>query len=116
MLKLLAGSMINIMLGHGVMPELIWSDKTDLALYSRFPRAQQQDTQWITSFEDFVEELSHNLVPSQEYTHQVSMKSTRKPDILLGNQVSSLHMRFLSGIIAIVQRKNLLFSSLSLKD
>jgi len=62
--------MINIMLNHGVMPGLIWSDKIDLAMRSRFPRAEQQNTQWVISFEGFLEELDLNSFLTQEYTPQ----------------------------------------------
>lgn len=55
MLKLLAGTILHTMLCAGVVPELVWPSETDMELYSRFPRAQQYDTQWINAFEEFVE-------------------------------------------------------------
>lgn len=67
MLKILAGSMINEMQNHGVTPELMWLSETNRELYSNFPKAQTRDTQWVTSFEGFVDQLVLENFLTQEY-------------------------------------------------
>lgn len=65
-LKLLAGSMINVMLNNGVIPKHIWADKTDNSVFASFPRAEQQDTQWVTSFEGYIEGLNLDDTAAQQ--------------------------------------------------
>ncbi|KAL2046208.1 hypothetical protein N7G274_001655 [Stereocaulon virgatum] len=65
-LKLLAGSIIRIMLHHGLSPEELWPNKADQELYTHFPRSCHHDTSWILAFEEFVDELVLGGVLTQE--------------------------------------------------
>ena len=65
-LKLLAGSLIREMLGSGVSPDDFWPTDTDLDTYSKFPKSQHLNSQWVTSFEEFVDELVLRKILTQE--------------------------------------------------
>ena len=65
-LKLLAGFMIREMLGFGVSPDDFWPTETDLDTFSKFPKSQHTNSQWITSFEEFVDELVLRKILTQE--------------------------------------------------
>lgn len=54
------------MLFHGVSPESFWSPEDDPDMHARFPKSQYHDTQWITSFEGFVNDLESPNVLDQE--------------------------------------------------
>ena len=58
--------MIREMLGFGVSPDDFWPTETDLDIYSKFPESQQGDSQWVTSFEEFVDELVLRKILTQE--------------------------------------------------
>ncbi|KAF6232349.1 hypothetical protein HO173_009454 [Letharia columbiana] len=62
-LKLLAGSMIREMLSSGVSPDAFWPSGT---VYSNFPKSQHHNSQWVTSFEEFVDELLLKKILTQE--------------------------------------------------
>ena len=65
-IKLLAGSMIRILLEHEVNANLIWPDKWLWSTFDRFPRGQEQDTQWINDYEDWIEEIYQRGVLNEE--------------------------------------------------
>lgn len=65
-LKLIAGSMIREMLSFGVSPDDFWKSKTHLDLYLKFPKSQHHNSQWVTSFEEFVDELVLGKILTQE--------------------------------------------------
>lgn len=65
-LKLVAGSIIRIMLNEGVLPRDLWPAVTDQELYANFPKGTYHDLQWITEFEGFVDELLLENVLIQE--------------------------------------------------
>jgi hypothetical protein len=66
-LKLLAGSMIRIMLHHGLPPEELWPNESDQELYAHFPRSSHHYTTWILAFEEFIDELVLQDVLTQQY-------------------------------------------------
>lgn len=70
-LKLLAGFMIREMLGFGVLPDEFWPTETDLDTFSKFPKNQHTNSQWITSFEEFVDELVLRKILTQEVSSVV---------------------------------------------
>ena len=49
--------MIREILNGGVSPDEFWPTKTGMDLYSRFPKSQHYNIQWVTSFEEFVDDL-----------------------------------------------------------
>lgn len=59
--------MIRIMLHHGLPPEELWPDEFDQELYAHFPRSSHHDTSWILAFEEFIDELVHGDILTQEY-------------------------------------------------
>ncbi len=65
-MKLLAGSMIREMLSSGVLLDEFWQSDTRSDLYSKFPRGQHHNSQWVTSFEEFVDELVLEKILTQE--------------------------------------------------
>ena len=58
--------MIRELLSTGVLPECFWQHETRPDLYSKFPRGQHPDSQWVTSFEEFVDELVLEKILTQE--------------------------------------------------
>ena len=58
--------MIREILSIGVSLECFWQSETRLDLYSRFPRGQHHNSQWVTSFEEFVDELVLEKILTQE--------------------------------------------------
>ena len=58
--------MIREMLSFGVSPDVFWPTKTSFDLYSKFPKSQHHDSQWVTSFEEFVDELLLGKILTQE--------------------------------------------------
>lgn len=58
--------MIREMLSFGVSPDVFWPSKTGLDLYSKFPKSQYHNSQWVTSFEEFVDELVLEKILTQE--------------------------------------------------
>lgn len=66
-LMFLAGSMIRELLSLGMARDDIWSSASDAETYSHFPGGEQEDSQWVVSFEDFVEELHLAKALTQEY-------------------------------------------------
>lgn len=59
--------MIREMLSSGVSPDNFWQSETSSDLYSRFPRGKHHDSQWVTSFEEFVDELVVAKILTREY-------------------------------------------------
>lgn len=49
--------MIRAMLSFGMSTDDFQPSETGLDLYSRFPKSQHQNSQWVTSFEEYVDEL-----------------------------------------------------------
>ena len=58
--------MIREMLCLDVSPDCFWPSKTGLDLYSKFPKSQHLNSQWVTSFEEFVDEMALEKLPTQE--------------------------------------------------
>lgn len=58
--------MIREMLNGGVLPDDFWPTRTGMDLYSRFPKSQHYNTQWVTSFEEFVDDLVVDRILTQE--------------------------------------------------
>ena len=65
-LKLLAGLMIRAMLSFGMPPDDFWPSETSKTLYSKFPKSQHRNSQWVTSFEEFVDGLVLAKILTQE--------------------------------------------------
>ena len=49
--------MIREILSFGVLPHNFWQNDTRSELGAKFPRGQRYDSQWVTSFEEFVDEI-----------------------------------------------------------
>lgn len=58
--------MIREMLNGGVLPDDFWPTRTGMDLYSRFPKSQHYNTQWVRSFEEFVDDLVVDRILTQE--------------------------------------------------
>ena len=58
--------MIREILSIGVSPECFWQRETHFDLYSKFPRGQHHNSQWVTSFEEFVDEMVVEKILTQE--------------------------------------------------
>ena len=58
--------MIRELLSFGVSPDDFWPSKADLDLYSKFPKRQHHNSQWVTSFEEFVDDLVSGKIVAQE--------------------------------------------------
>ena len=58
--------MIREMLSLGVSPDNFWQSETSSDLYSKFPKGQHHNSQWVTSFEEFVDELVIEKTVTQE--------------------------------------------------
>ena len=58
--------MIREMLSLGALPGEFRQSETCSDLYSKFPRGQHHDSQWVTSFEEFVEETVLQKLLTQE--------------------------------------------------
>lgn len=67
MLKLLAGAILNDVLQHGARPEDVWPEQADMDLFAHFPVARHRSSQWITSFEAFVDDLGLKNALTQQY-------------------------------------------------
>jgi len=65
-LRLLAGSMIRELLFRGIPADDFWTNKSEASPYSHFPRGAYHDSQWVTTFETFVEELDLENILTQE--------------------------------------------------
>lgn len=58
--------MIREMLSFGVSPDDFWTSETGLNLFSKFPKSQHHNSQWVTSFEEFVDGLVLEKILTQE--------------------------------------------------
>lgn len=58
--------MIRELLSFGVSPDDFWASEADLDLYSKFPKSQHHNSQWVTSFEEFVDDLVLGKIVTQE--------------------------------------------------
>lgn len=58
--------MIREILSGGVSPNDFWPTSTGMNMYSKFPKSQHYNTQWVTSFEEFVDELAVGDMLTQE--------------------------------------------------
>ena len=58
--------MIREMLSFGVSPDAFWPTKTGFDLFSKFPKSKRQQSQWVTSFEEFADELLLGKILTQE--------------------------------------------------
>ena len=59
--------MIREMLSFGVSLDEFWPTEAGSDLYSKFPKGQHHNSQWVTSFESFVDELVLQKILTQEY-------------------------------------------------
>lgn len=59
--------MLNDVLHHGARPQDVWPEQADMDLFTHLPVAQHRDSQWITSFEAFVDELGLKDALTQQY-------------------------------------------------
>ena len=58
--------MIREILNFGVSLDDFWLSETGLNLFSKFPKSQLHNSQWVTSFEDFVDGLVLENILTQE--------------------------------------------------
>lgn len=58
--------MIRELLSLGVLPDDFAQSETCPDLYSKFPKGQNYNSQWVTSFEEFVDELVLQKILTQE--------------------------------------------------
>ena len=58
--------MIRELLSFGVLPGDFGQSETCADLYSNFPKGQHHNSQWVTSFEEFVDELVLQKIMTQE--------------------------------------------------
>ena len=58
--------MIRELLSLGVLPDDFWPSKTSSDLFSKFPKGQCHNSQWVTSFEEYVDELVLQKILTQE--------------------------------------------------
>ena len=58
--------MIREMLSFGISWNAFWPTKTASDLYSKFPISKRQQSQWVTSFEEFADELMLGKILTQE--------------------------------------------------
>ena len=54
---LIAGSIVRILLNHGVLPEELCLTEDDRTLYSKFPKSKHHDMDWVLAFGEFVDEF-----------------------------------------------------------
>ncbi|KAK0516614.1 hypothetical protein JMJ35_001217 [Cladonia borealis] len=54
---LIAGSIVRILLNHGVLPEELCLTEDDRTLYSKFPKSKHHDIDWVLAFGEFVDEV-----------------------------------------------------------
>ena len=59
--------MIREMLTLGVLPGEFGQSETCSDLYFKFPKGQHHNSQWVTYFEEFVDELVLQKIMTQEY-------------------------------------------------
>ena len=58
--------MIRELLSFGVLPRDFGQSETCSDLYSKFPKGQHHNSQWVTSFEEFVDVLVLQKIMTQE--------------------------------------------------
>ena len=58
--------MIRELLNLGVLPVDFGESETHSDLYSKFPQGQHHNSQWVTSFEEFVDDLLLQKILTQE--------------------------------------------------
>ena len=58
--------MIRELLSLGVLPDDFRQSETCSDLYSKFPKSQHQNSQWVTAFEEFVDDLVLQKILTQE--------------------------------------------------
>ena len=58
--------MIRELLGLGVLPDDFAQSESFPDLHSKFPKGQHHNSQWVTSFEEFVDELVLQKILTQE--------------------------------------------------
>ena len=56
-LKLIAGSIIREMVGHGVPEENFWPIDTDTQVFANFPKSQRHTSQWVGDFQLYLDEI-----------------------------------------------------------
>ncbi|KAL9103880.1 MAG: hypothetical protein Q9163_001117 [Psora crenata] len=76
----LAGSIMRQLVFYGVSLELFHEVEDDDTLFTRFPNSQYHDSQWIISFEKFVEDM-----PTKEGCSQGEESSTFACGLLYGD-------------------------------
>ena len=54
---LIAGSIVRILLNHGVLPEELCLTEDDRILYTKFPKSKHHDMDWVLAFGEFVDEF-----------------------------------------------------------
>lgn len=58
--------MIREILSFGVSPDDFWLSGTRLDLWSKFPKSEHHNSQWVTSFEEFVDGLVLGKILTRE--------------------------------------------------
>ena len=85
---LIAGSIVRILLNHGVLPEELFLTEDNRTLYSKFPNSKHHDMDWVLAFGEFVDEFVMAKKAVEQYVI-LPTSLTIFSDSLLGHQMYS---------------------------